>query len=35
MLDGTQFLHILAAESELLVDISIYLINEAKGRFKR
>ena len=35
MLDGTQFLHILTAESELLVDISICLINKAKGRFKR
>ena len=34
MLDRVQFLHILAAESELLVDILIYLTNEAKGRFK-
>ena len=35
MLDSAQFLHILAAESELLVNVSIYLTNEAKGRFER
>ncbi|KAI6132188.1 SH2 domain-containing protein [Pisolithus croceorrhizus] len=35
MLDSAQFLHILAAESEHLVNVSIYLTNEAKGRFER
>ncbi|KAL4067952.1 SH2 domain-containing protein, partial [Scleroderma citrinum] len=35
MLDSAQFLHILAAESELLVNVSIYLTNEGKGRFER
>lgn len=35
MLGSTQFLHILAAESGLLVNVSIYLTNEANGRFKR
>lgn len=35
MLDSAQFLHIIAAESEHLVNVSIYLTNEAKGRFER
>ncbi|KAF9246316.1 SH2 domain-containing protein [Melanogaster broomeanus] len=35
MLDSAQFLHILAAEAELLVNVSIYLTNEAKAKFER
>lgn len=35
MLDSAQFLHILAAEAELLVTVSIYLTNEAKAKFER
>ena len=34
MLDGAQFLHILAAEAKLLVTVSIYLTNEIKAKFK-
>ena len=35
MLDSAQFLHILAAEAELLVTVSIYLTNEVKAKFER
>ncbi|KAF8844471.1 transcription elongation factor SPT6 [Paxillus ammoniavirescens] len=35
MLDSAQFLHILAAEAELLVNVSIHLTNEAKAKFER
>ncbi|KIJ69294.1 hypothetical protein HYDPIDRAFT_172723 [Hydnomerulius pinastri MD-312] len=35
MLDSAQFLHILAAEAELLVNVSLFLTNEAKAKFER
>ncbi|KAH7889357.1 SH2 domain-containing protein [Phlebopus sp. FC_14] len=35
MLDSAQFLHILLAEAELLVTVSIFLTSEAKARFER
>ena len=34
MLDGVQFLHILAAEAKLLVTVLIYLTNEVKAKFE-
>ena len=34
MLDGAQFLHILAAEAKLLVTVLIYLTNEVKAKFE-
>jgi len=35
MMDTPQFLHILAAEAELLVTVSTFLTNEAKSKFER
>ncbi|OAX41960.1 transcription elongation factor Spt6 [Rhizopogon vinicolor AM-OR11-026] len=35
MMDTPQFLHILAAEAELLVTVSMFLTNDAKSKFER
>jgi transcription elongation factor SPT6 len=35
MMDTPQFLHILAAEAELLVTVSTFLTNDAKSKFER
>lgn len=35
MLESAQFLHILAAETELLVTVSIHLPNDVKDEFER